>query len=85
MYEVIIKREALKELKTFPKKISVFITAAIEHLANEPRPHGCKKLKGAHENLWRIKVGDYRVIYLIDDVIRIVNVRKIGNRKNIYD
>ena len=85
MYKIIIKREALKELERLPRKISVSITAAIELLSNDPRPIGCKKLKGANENLWRIRVGDYRVIYLIEDTVRIVNVRKIGNRKDIYE
>jgi mRNA interferase RelE/StbE len=85
VYQVIIKREALKELKQLPKRISVTITFAIEELAKEPRPHGCKKLKGSHENLWRIRVGDYRVIYLIDDIVRVINVRNIGNRKDVYE
>ena len=85
MYKIIIKREALKELERLPRRISAFITAAIELLSNDPRPIGCKKLKGANENLWRIRVGDYRVIYLIEDTVRIVNVRKIGNRKDIYE
>ena len=85
MYQLIIKREALKELKLLPKRISAQIANEIEDLRKEPRPHGCLKLKGASENLWRIRVGDYRVIYLIDDVVRIVNVRSIGNRKDIYE
>ena len=85
MYQIIIKREALKELKQLPKRVSTTITLAIEELRNEPRPHGCKKLKGSQENLWRIRVGDYRVVYNIDDAIRIVNIRNIGNRKNIYE
>jgi len=57
------------------------ITVAIEGLAKEPRPHGYKKLKGAKEHIYRIRVGNYRVIYNLDDIIRVVNVRNIGNRK----
>jgi len=85
MYQIIIKREALKELKQLPKNTSVVITSAIEGLCIEPRPHGCKKLKGSKENLWRIRVGDYRVIYMIDDMVRIINIRSIGNRKSVYE
>ena len=83
-YTIIIKREALKELAQLPKPASVALTAAIETLAENPRPQGCKKLKGSKENLWRVRVGNYRIIYLIDDVIRIVNVRTVGNRKDVY-
>lgn len=85
MYRVIIKREALKELKHFPKHTVAAISKSIEQLSDDPRPPGCKKLKGSNENLWRIRVGDYRVVYLIEDVIRIVNVRNISNRKNAYE
>ncbi len=85
MYKIIIKKEALKELKQLPKTIVVIISQSIEQLSETPRPSGCKKLKGTAENLWRIRVGNYRIIYLIDDVIRIVNVRNIGHRKDIYD
>lgn len=53
-------------------------------LANNPRPIGSKKLKGASENLWRIRIGDYRVVYLIEDSIKIIEIRKIGHRKDIY-
>jgi len=85
MYRITIKREALKELKVLPKQMVVKITAAIGTLSDNPRPEGCKKLKGYDGNHWRIRVGDYRVIYSIDDTIKIVDVRHIGNRKDVYD
>jgi mRNA interferase RelE/StbE len=53
-------------------------------LATDPRPVGCKKLKGKREFLWRIRVGDYRVIYDIQDKIRVVEIREVGDRKDIY-
>jgi mRNA interferase RelE/StbE len=53
-------------------------------LANNPRPIGVKKLKDSSEDLYRIRVGDYRVIYTINDGIRIVNILRIGHRKDIY-
>ena len=85
MYQIIIKREALKELKLLPRNTVAVISQSIELLSTDPRPAGCKKLKGSKENLWRIRVGNYRVIYMVDDIVRIVNVRNIGHRKDIYD
>jgi len=54
-------------------------------LAENPRPAGCKKLKGTHEDLWRIRIGNYRVIYTINDTIQIIDIQKIGHRKDIYE
>jgi mRNA interferase RelE/StbE len=85
MYRVIIKREALKDLKLFSRHTVKAIASSIEQLSEDPRPPGCKKLKGGEENLWRIRIGDYRVVYLIDDIVRIINVRNIGNRKDVYE
>ena len=85
MYQVIIKREALKELKILPRTIVIAISKSIEELSVDPRPAGCKKLKGNNGNLWRMRVGNYRIIYIVDDIVRIVNVRKIGHRKDVYD
>ncbi len=84
-YSISIKKEALKELKALPKKSVVAVSDAIDELASQPRPVGCKKLKANKEELWRIRVGDYRVIYTIEDTIRIVEVRKIGNRRDVYE
>jgi len=84
MYRIVIKKAALKELSSLPAYIVQSITIHISNLATEPRPSGCKKLK-SNENLWRIRVNDYRIIYAIDDDIRIVNVRKIGHRKDVYN
>jgi len=85
MYQISIRREALKELAVLPKRSVLNISVVIDQLAHDPRPTGCKKLKGSSENLWRIRVGDYRIIYNINDAIQIVEVRKIGHRKEIYD
>lgn len=84
MYGISIKREALKELRSFPKKAVESISESIDRLSIDPRPKGCKKLKPEAADLWRIRVGNYRVIYQVDDEIRIVEVRKIGHRKDIY-
>ncbi len=85
MYQIFISREALKELKNLPKTIVLKISSAIEGLSSEPRPSACKKLKGIQPALWRIRVGDYRIIYQIDDTVRIIEVRRIGHRLDIYE
>lgn len=82
---VTIRRQALKELERLPQKTNQQITKAIDKLSDDPRPQGCKKLKGEAEYMWRIRVGDYRVLYTIEDQIRIVEVKKVGHRKDIYD
>ncbi|MBL7718682.1 MAG: type II toxin-antitoxin system RelE/ParE family toxin [Flavipsychrobacter sp.] len=61
------------------------IASEIDSLSDNPRPDGCKKLKGGQTDLWRIRVGNYRVVYRIDDTIYIVNVQRVGHRKDIYE
>ena len=56
----------------------------IDLLATNPRPVGCLNMKGRTEELWRIRSGDYRILYAIDDVIRIVDVRQVGHRREVY-
>ncbi len=84
MYSITIKKSAAKELEHLPGNIIKKITQEIYHLAENPRPAGSKKLKGSSENLWRIRIGDYRIVYLIEDTIKIIDIRKIGHRKDIY-
>jgi mRNA interferase RelE/StbE len=84
MYKITFQSSAQKELEHMPKQVVHKIGIAIEKLAKDPRPVGVKKLKNSDEDLYRIRVGDYRVIYVIRDDIRIVNIRRIGHRKEIY-
>ncbi len=84
MYELVISKQAIKDLHVLPKTAVIKITRAIEALRIEPRPRGCIKLKGKAEYLWRIRIGQYRVIYDIQDKVRIVEIREIGDRKDIY-
>lgn len=85
IYQVSIRKKALKDLEEIPTKISKQIGKAIDSLSINPRPQGCKKLKGEAEYIWRIRVGDYRILYTIEDIIKIVEVRRIGHRRNIYN
>jgi len=84
MYKVTVSSSAEKELYKLPDTIIKRIGIAIESLAAEPRPLGSKKLKGTEENLWRIRNGDYRVLYDIKEIIKIIDIKKVGHRKEIY-
>ena len=82
-HEVVLSPKAEKQLDELPTPLRRRITEAVEGLESKPRPHGVKKLTGA-ENLWRIRVGDYRIVYTIEDDRLIVLVVKIGHRRKIY-
>jgi mRNA interferase RelE/StbE len=84
MYSILISPSALKELQRLQKPDVKKIGKIINGLALDPRPVGVKKLKGGSEELYRIRSGDYRVIYSIEDEIKVVDIRKIGHRKDIY-
>jgi mRNA interferase RelE/StbE len=83
MYRVLLERAAEKDLSRLSAAIHDRVIAAIQALANNPRPPGCRKLAGS-KNDWRIRVGDYRVIYEIADQIRIVRVNRVRHRREVY-
>jgi len=83
-YKIVFSKSAAKELSKFPSTVNNRVIKAVLELSDNPRPQGAKKLKGGSEN-WRIRIGDYRVVYAIDDEILIVDVRKAGHRKDIYE
>ena len=83
MYSISFKKSAQKELFSIPKPYNQNIAQAIDRLAENPRPEGVKKLKGDY-NAYRIRVGDYRVIYTIEDIIKIVEIQRIPHRKDAY-
>ena len=70
-------------MRSLPRAAQVRIAPKIEALADEPRPPGVKKLAG-EEELYRIRVGDYRVIYAIEDAELVVLVVMVGDRKDVY-
>ena len=82
-YEIIIKPSAEKAFGKLPNALQVRILEALEQLSVNPRPSGVKKLKSAF-NIYRIRVGEYRVIYSINDTVLIVTVVKIAHRKDVY-
>ena len=81
-YSVRIKRSAAKELEAVPPKDRKRIAKRIEGLAADPRPPGCEKLSG--EEKYRLRQGDYRILYEIVDQELIITVVKIGNRRDVY-
>jgi mRNA interferase RelE/StbE len=83
-YKIEFVSRAAKELKECPTAQIKKIIVQIESLSQNPRPVNSKKLKGNNEDIWRIRIGDYRVIYHIADAIKIVTVRHIRQRKDAY-
>lgn len=81
-YKILIKPSAVKELEQIPKKDRIRIALKISSLAENPRPNGCEKLSG--QDRYRVRQGDYRIIYSIEDLIRIVRIVKLGHRREVY-
>ena len=82
-YEVTFARSARKELEALNRPLIARVMGRIEALARDPRPRGCRKLVG-QGSLWRIRVGDYRVIYEVDDHKLIVDIVAVRHRSDAY-
>jgi len=82
-YAVSFKASALKQLEKLPKSIAIKAVSKASALADNPRPPGCVKLAGAG-NLWRVRSGDYRIVYSIDDTGQAVEVRIVAHRREVY-
>lgn len=81
-YSVEIKRSAAKELAHLPPKDRTRIAARVRALANDPRPPGCEKLSG--QDRYRVRQGDYRILYEIEDAVVRVIVVRIAHRRDVY-
>jgi mRNA interferase RelE/StbE len=82
-YEVTLSPRAERDLNRFRGRIYLRLQTAIDALANDPRPPGCLKMTTSSE--WRIRVGVYRIRYLINDTTREVTVTRVGHRRDVYD
>jgi mRNA interferase RelE/StbE len=82
-YTVIVERQAEKTLRRLPKEILGRVDRLLLSLAEEPRPTGCRKLRG-YENLYRLRAGDWRLIYAIEDDELVVLVIEIAPRREAY-
>jgi mRNA interferase RelE/StbE len=81
-YSLLVTKSAAKELEAVPRKDRLRIVGKIQLLATDPRPVGAEKLSG--EDKYRIRQGDYRVVYEIRDQELVVTVIRIGNRRDVY-
>lgn len=82
-YRIAIQRAAAKQVKALPQSARQRVRAAIDALAEEPRPHGIETLDSA-KKLYRLRVGSYRVVYQVQDARLVVLVVRVGDRKEIY-
>ena len=82
-YDLLISQSAEKTLKKLPKNDATRVVAAIEKLAIDPRPQGCRKLSG-EVNTYRVRAGVYRIIYEIEDQLLRILILKVGHRKDVY-
>ena len=83
MYKISITNRAEKDLRKPDRSTRNRIVEAITSLANEPRPAGCRKIQ-SEEGVWRIRVGDWRIGYMIDDASEEITVIRIAHRKEFY-
>lgn len=83
-YELRYTHTARKGIKNLDGPIRKRVRQALEALADDPRPHGCTKVKG-QADMWRIRVGDYRIRYEVEDGVLVVLVLKVASRDGFYD
>lgn len=82
-YQIEWKRSATKELRRLPARTIARVISTVEGLASDPYPVGATKLTGS-EKSYRIRIGDYRVIYTVEDDILYVEIVRVGHRKDVY-
>lgn len=83
MYEVLLERRAERDLKKLSQAMFYRVIPQIKDLSENPRPSGCRKITGS-KNDWRIRIGDYRIIYEIDEGEKAVKVMRIRHRREVY-
>lgn len=81
-YRITIKKSAAKELEGIPGKDLRKLVKRIQNLSVNPRPHGSQKL--SNKQRYRLRQGDYRIVYSIDEQKLLIDIVKIGHRKDIY-
>ena len=83
-YSIEVKPSARKELEALPDEMLVRVLQKIETLRTAPRPAGCKKLKG-YKDQWRVRVGAWRVLYIIDDPAKLISITRVAHRRAVYE
>lgn len=82
-YRIILSRSAIKEFENLPGSVIERVRAKIRALGSDPRPSGVKKLRGRPE--YRVRVGDYRILFTIADDEKIVDISAISHRSDVYE
>ena len=82
-YEILVKPSAEKQLDKLPKSVRARVIASLDDLRGSPRPAGAVKLTD-EDDLWRIRIGDYRVVYAIRDDILTILIVRVAHRKDVY-
>ena len=82
-FEIQWRNSIKKDLRSLPRQEASRIVSAVSELANDPLPHGSQKLSGS-ERTYRIRVGDYRVVYEVYADLRIVEIQRVRHRKDVY-
>jgi len=72
------------ELEALPDKMLARVVRKMDSLRDTPRPPGCKKLKG-YKDQWRVRVGDWRLMYIIDDAAKLISITRIAHRREVYE
>jgi mRNA interferase RelE/StbE len=83
-YTVEVKPSARRELEALADNVLARVIQKLDSLNSAPRPPGCKKLKG-YKDQWRIRIGAWRVVYIIDDSAKLVSVTRIAHRREVYE
>lgn len=83
MHEILVENRARRDLRRLSGEVFKRVVRAMRALAKNPRPKGCRKIVGS-QNDWRIRVGEYRVVYEIDDGARVVRVMFVRHRRDAY-
>jgi mRNA interferase RelE/StbE len=84
MHEVVLAAQAERDLKRLPAALFRRVIAAVRALAAVPRPPGARKLHGSGRDDYRIRVGDYRVLYEVNDAARVVRIMRVRHRREAY-
>lgn len=83
MYEVVVPKSVAKQIHHLPVRIRGRVLEKVTALAAEPRPAACRKLV-TEEDLYRLRVGDYRIVYLVDDGSQRVVISRVAHRREVY-
>lgn len=81
-YRVVLVRSAERELRHLPRAAGGRVAAALQRLTEAPRPRGARRLSQGPG--WRVRVGDYRILYMVDEDARLITVYAIGHRRDVY-